>query len=80
MPKHGGVNGNFQGELMSDAEAARRQSGRMTRQLRMLRAHGLIAKIQKTHRYQLTTRGHASIAVLLEAQQASVEKLQQLAA
>jgi len=30
----------------------------MTRQLRMLRAHGLIAKIQKTHRYQLTTRFH----------------------
>jgi len=63
-----------------DADTARRQSGRMTRQLRMLRAHGLITKIQKTHRYQLTARGHASIAALLEAQNASAEQLQQLAA
>ena len=36
---------------------ARRLSARISRQLRFLRAHGVIKKIPKTHRYQLTTQG-----------------------
>lgn len=63
-----------------DAATARRESGRVTRQLRLLRAHGLITKIPKTHRYQLTTQGQVVIAALLQAQQASPAKLSQIAA
>ena len=64
----------------ADANTARRTSGRVTRQLRLLRAHGLISKIPKTHRYQLTTQGQLVIAALLQAQQASPAKLRQIAA
>jgi DNA-binding HxlR family transcriptional regulator len=64
----------------ADATEARRQSSRVTRQLRLLRAHGLIQKVAKTHRYQLTTQGQVVIAALLSAQQASPAKLKQLAA
>jgi len=32
-----------------------------------LRAHGLIAKVPKTHRYQLTDQGRTSISALLAA-------------
>src|SRR5207248_542079 len=38
-------------------EEQRRQSAAITRQLRLLRAHGLIRKVQKTHRYVLTQNG-----------------------
>lgn len=58
----------------------RRQSGKITRQLRMLRAHGLIKKVSKTHRYVLTDRGRTTIIALLAARQADTRKLNQLAA
>lgn len=64
----------------ADAAEARRASGRVTRQLRLLRAHGLVTKIPKTHRYQLTAQGQVVIAALLQAQQASPAKLRQIAA
>lgn len=63
-----------------EAPEARRQSAAVTRQLRLLRAHGLIAKIPKTHRYQTTATGHAAIVTLLQARQANAAQLQQLAA
>ena len=58
----------------------RRQAGKITRQLRMLRAHGLIKKVPKTHRYVLTDRGRTTIIALLTARQADTQKLNQLAA
>jgi hypothetical protein len=42
--------------------------------------HGLIQKVPKTHRYQLTTRGRTTITALLIAKQADVQQLAQLAA
>jgi hypothetical protein len=45
------------------------------RLLRLLRTHGLIQKIPKTHRYQVTTRGREQIAAILAARAAGVEKL-----
>ena len=64
------------------AEAAdqRRQSAAVTRQIRLLRAHGLITKVPKTHRYQLTDLGRTAITTLLQAQHANAAQLQQLAA
>ena len=58
----------------------KRQGTRTTRQIRMLRAHGLIRKVPKTHRYILTSKGRLAINALLAAQQASPQQLAQLAA
>jgi hypothetical protein len=39
------------------------------------RAHGLIKKIPRTHRYLLTAEGRTAIAALLAARQASPRRL-----
>ena len=52
----------------------------LTRQLRLLRAHGLIKKIPRSHRYQLTQRGRMLITALLAARDADVHALTKLAA
>ena len=64
----------------ADATEQRRRSGRVTRTLARLRAHGLIRKVSGTHRYQVTASGRAIITALLAARQADVEKLIDLAA
>ena len=64
----------------ADATEQRRRSGRVTRALARLRAHGLIRKVSGTHRYQVTASGRAIITALLAARQADVEKLIALAA
>lgn len=58
----------------------RRQSGRVTRALARLRAHGIIKKVAGTYRYQITTHGRQILTALLAARQADVEKLIALAA
>lgn len=64
----------------ADAAEARRQSGRVTRALARLRAHGIIKKVSGSYRYQLTTNGRQIVTALLAARQADVEKLMALAA
>lgn len=59
----------------NDVQAKRRQSGQVTRKLRLLRAHGLIRKVPKTHRYLLTAKGKNAVTLLLTAREASVEQL-----
>jgi hypothetical protein len=61
-------------------EVVRRESAAITRRLRLLRAHGLITKVTKTHRYTLTDKGRLAITALLAAKQADAAKLNQLAA
>jgi hypothetical protein len=63
----------------SDAEA-RRLSARVSRQLRLLRAHGIIRKIPKTLRYQLTERGTLLTAALRATRDATLEQLLRKAA
>lgn len=63
-----------------DLAERRRQSGRVTRVLALLRAHGLVRKVTGTHRYMLTAKGRQLTTTLLAAQQASVEQLIKLAA
>ena len=58
-----------------DSDQQRRQSAKVTRLLRLLRAHGLIHKIPKTHRYQLNPKGRTAITALLAARQADIVKL-----
>lgn len=52
-----------------------RRSAAITRQLQLLRAHGLIKKVPKSHRYQLTDHGRLAITALLAARQADTLKL-----
>jgi hypothetical protein len=63
-----------------DKAKERRQMAAVGRQLRLLRAHGLIAKVSKTHRYVITEKGRNVMTALLAARQASTEKLTALAA
>jgi len=58
----------------------RRQSGAVTRKLRLLRAHGLIKKVPKTHRYHLTASGSQAITAVIAALHASTDSLIKLAA
>ena len=59
-----------------DCPAARRRvSARVGRKLRLLRAHGLIRRVQKTHRYRLTTRGQLLAAALSATRDASLKQL-----
>ena len=66
--------------LFADAESAspeeaKRQAAKVTRLLGLLRAHGVIAKVPKTHRYQVSPQGRSKVTALLAARQASTEKL-----
>ena len=58
----------------------RRQSAAVTRQLRLLQAHGLIKKQGNTHRYQLSDKGQRTITTLLAARRADAAKLMDTAA
>jgi hypothetical protein len=61
-------------EAKTDKER-RSRSAKATRQLRLLRAHGLIKKVPKTHRYQVTRRGRITMTALLAARDASTDAL-----
>jgi hypothetical protein len=58
----------------------KRRMGWIGRRLRLLRAHGLIAKVSGTHRYVVTDKGRLTITALLAARNADVDQLTKLAA
>jgi hypothetical protein len=53
----------------------RRRAAQITRQLRLLRAHGVIQKISKSHRYKLSPQGHLLTAALFAAREATLSQL-----
>jgi hypothetical protein len=53
----------------------RRLSAKVGRQLRILRAHGVIQKIPNTTRYRLTTAGQTLVAALFATRNADVSQL-----
>jgi hypothetical protein len=59
----------------NDPIEQRRRAAAVTRQLRLLRAHRLIHKVPKTHRYMVSERGRQTLTALLAARNASVELL-----
>lgn len=67
-------------EAPADPREAQRRSARISRKLRLLRAHGLIYKIPKSHRYQLTKSGRIVILALLAVQHTSLAELNLAAA
>jgi hypothetical protein len=77
-------NGDLQGLLWShpagSGEEKRRRSARVSRQIRLLRAHGLIQKVPHENRYHLTAFGRMAVTTVLAARQASVSDLNEKAA
>ncbi len=63
------------GKETDDPVEQRRRSSAVTRQLRLLRAHKLINKVPKTHRYVVSPRGRQTITALLAARNASADQL-----
>jgi hypothetical protein len=63
----------------ADPADKRKRSGRVTRMLRLLRAHGLIHKVPHTHRYLVSAKGRQLIAVLHAAKEADIQKLSKAA-
>ena len=64
----------------ADPRRQKQQSAAVSRKLAMLRAHGLIRKVPRTHRYILSEFGQQAIAALLAAQNANTLELVELAA
>jgi hypothetical protein len=57
------------------ADERRRQAARVTRLLALVRAHGLILRVPKTHRYRLTADGRRVCTALAAAEATSVSRL-----
>jgi hypothetical protein len=70
----------FGGDDPADAALRKKRAGQVTRKLRMLRAHGLIRKVPRTHRYLLTAKGRTLVTLLSAAKDADAQKLMALAA
>jgi hypothetical protein len=62
---HEAVSARLYGAAPRQAAARRRRSARVTRQLQLLRAHGLLAKIPRTRRYRVTAKGEALMSAAL---------------
>jgi hypothetical protein len=58
-----------------DPVQRRRSSGRITRQLGLLRAHGLIRKVSKTIYYRDTSKGHQVMTTALRIRALDVARI-----
>ena len=67
----------YTAEAKSPADRRRRSSA-ISRKLRMLRAHGLIQKVSRTHRYQITDSGRTILLAILTVARTSLQQLNQL--
>lgn len=68
------------GDPPTDEKQKRSQTGKVTRLIRLLRAHGLVHKVSRTHRYIVSPNGRQIINALLAARSASIHDLAKLAA
>lgn len=68
------VDALYSHRVVNDKEKRRRRS-RVSRLLRILRAHGMIRKLPKQNRYQVTKKGRQVVTAVLAARDASVAAL-----
>jgi hypothetical protein len=68
------------GEPPTDPLARKRQSAKAGRLIRLLRAHGILKKVPRTHRYQVCAQSRDGLLAILAARSANPEKLTSLAA
>jgi hypothetical protein len=62
------------GQTGNDTER-RRQAAAVTRQLALLRAHGLIVRVPSTHRYHLSASGRRIVTALVAAHASDINRL-----
>jgi len=67
----------YSAEAESPAER-RRRSAATSRKLRLWRAHGLIQKVPRTHRYHVTDAGRAILIAVLTTARTSLNQLNQI--
>ena len=63
------------GETSADPTERKRQSARVSRLLRLLRAHGILKKVPKTHRYLVCVKARPAILAVLAARNTNPEDL-----
>jgi hypothetical protein len=61
-------------QVPKDPAAKRRRSARVSRLLQLLRAHGLIAKVPRSHRYRITTKGETLMGAALYVRYKALDK------
>ena len=66
------------GDIKDEGER-RRQAAAVTRQLALLRGHGIVVKVPKSHRYQLSASGRRIVTALMTAHASDVNRLAQSA-
>jgi hypothetical protein len=64
----------------NDKKQQRSQAAKVSRRLALLHAHGLITKVSRTYRWQISKKGYRVLTALLAARQADIDKLIRLAA
>lgn len=73
------IAGQLDGPLPADPTRRQRRMAKLSRHLRILRAHRVIEKIEGTHRYRVTSAGRTLLTAVNAALDASVTKLRQCA-
>ena len=64
----------------TDPVLRRRRCCTVSRKLSLLRAHGLLEKVSKSHQYRVTAKGRHALTALLAAANATTSELSKLAA
>jgi hypothetical protein len=67
-------------EPATDRADQRRRSARVTRLIRILRGHGLLHKVPRTHRYQVPANARTTVLAILAARNANPDQLTSTAA
>ena len=67
------------GESPRDANKRKQQSARVSRWFALMQAHGLIHKVNRSHRYTMTEQGRLCATALLTATDANIKTLAQAA-
>lgn len=67
--RNGELAAHLYGAVPQDPEERRRQCGRVSRQISLLRAHGLVAKYSRSRRYHVTARGQRFMSTAIHARQ-----------
>jgi hypothetical protein len=68
------------GKVPTDPTERKKRSAKVSRLLRLLRAHGIMKKVSKTNRYQVCTRSRDALLGLLAARNANPQTLTEKAA
>ena len=63
------------GEAPDDGVEKKKRSAKVSRLIRLLRGHGILKKVPKSHRYQVCQKSRDALTALLVARKANVETL-----